>query len=82
MTTFFDIPHHTNRVWPGTPNNVMQTIEEAYQDGLITGTEWPENWKYVPGGPHYNFPGPNSKFLALETHRYNVYKAWIKGWHK
>ncbi len=82
MVDFLDIPHPTNRVWPGTPNYVMPTIEEAYKDGIITGTTWPEHWKHEPGGPWVSKHDQSNRFNALELHQTNVHRAWIKGWHK
>jgi len=82
MVDFLDIPHPTNRVWPGSPNYVMPTIEEAYKDGLIRGTTWPDDWKHIPGGPWVGGDDRENRFSALVSHEKNVHKAWMKGWHK
>lgn len=85
MTEFLDIPHPTNRVWPGTPNSVMPSIEEAYQDGIITGVTWPDHWKHIPGGPWVHgreFRNNQLYLIALCDHSANVHKEWIRGWHK
>ncbi len=79
MSKFENIIHPTNRVWPGTPNNIMQTAEEAYVDGYIRGREWPDDWQYIPGGPWVG--SKDSKFVALYNHEKLVHKEYMRGWH-
>ena len=76
---FHEVPHPTNRVWPGTPFSVMPSEEEAYQDGFHRGATWPENWAYVPGGPLVGSKDPRFKALCDQESR--VHRSYMQGWH-
>lgn len=73
-----EIPHPTNRVWPGTPNCLMPSIEEAFADGVLTGYTWPKHWEHMPGGPVIY--GRRKDLSALAKHQQRVHYAWMEGW--
>ncbi len=77
------IIHPTNRVWPGTPQTVALTVQEAFDLGLERGATWPRDesgWQHVPGGPWIGSSGRKSGFAALFAHDLAVHEAWMRGW--
>lgn len=84
---FVDIPHPTNRVWPGTPDTVALTIEEEFWLGHRTGLLWPDAWQHVPGGPfvHREYQerliGGFPRFYALTQYSKALHDAYMQGWH-
>jgi hypothetical protein len=80
ISAFNKVFHPTNRIWPGSPDRAMFTIEEAYIDGYTCGREWSNDWKHIPGGPIVYVSGKDG-FTALEDHQRRVHKEWMRGWH-
>ncbi len=75
--TFETICHPTNRVWPGTPDFIMASKEEAYNDGYQTGHNWKDS--YRPGGPRAGFSRNDGRFKALYEHEKLVHHEWLRG---
>lgn len=79
MSTKTPVIHPTNRVFPGTPDSPMRTLNEAFQDGMESGASWQDSDRFVPGGPAVSYLGAG--YTAISDHSLRVRDEWLRGWH-
>jgi hypothetical protein len=65
---------------------IMLEIFETFKDGYDSGYNWPDAWKYRPGGPwiyscgSHHFNPPPCKFCDKAKLSAINHNAWMTGW--